>query len=153
MEACLLFFLHELFLQTTVNKCFIFLTIFFISVRCLFHIIMVISDIILDSLISAMAVCRLDDQGSILGRGRFFSSFPSPVKLWTPKASYPMGAVSSPGVKWQKCEADQSSLSRAQIKNACSYTSTPPHIMVPSLIKDRVYDNRVYSLSLAGSKI
>lgn len=60
---------------------------------------MVISDIILDSLITAMADCRLENWGSILGRSRFFSSFPSPIELWTPKASYPMGAMGSPDVK------------------------------------------------------
>jgi hypothetical protein len=33
---------------------------------------------------------------------------------------------SFPGVKWPGCEADNSLQSRAEVKNAWSYTSTPP---------------------------
>jgi len=42
-------------------------------------------------------------------------------------ALYPMGAGGYfSGVKWTRREAEQSSPSSAEVKNAWSYTSTPP---------------------------
>jgi len=42
----------------------------------------------------------------------------------------------SPGVKWLGCEADDSPLTSAKVKNAWSYTSTSPYVyMVWCLVK------------------
>jgi hypothetical protein len=54
-------------------------------------------------------------------------------------ASYPMGTSGSfTGVKQPGCEADHPSLSSDDVKNAWSYTSTPPFIfMMWCLVKHR----------------
>jgi hypothetical protein len=63
--------------------------------------------------------------GSSSGRGwEFFSSPPylgpiEPPIQWAPE-------VLSLGIKWPGCEADHSPPSSAEVKNAWSYTSTPP---------------------------
>jgi hypothetical protein len=46
-----------------------------------------------------------------------------------PPIQWIMEALST-GVKWPGCEADHSAPSSAKVKNAWSYTSTPPHIFM-----------------------
>jgi hypothetical protein len=44
----------------------------------------------------------------------------------------------SPEMKWLECEADPSHPSSAEVKNAWSYTFTPPYIFMPlCLVKHR----------------
>jgi hypothetical protein len=44
-----------------------------------------------------------------------------------------------PGLKWLGREADHSPLSNAEVKNARSYTSTPPYVFVAwCLIKQEI---------------
>jgi hypothetical protein len=56
-------------------------------------------------------------------------------------ASYPLGTGAlSQGVKWLGNEADHSPPSSAKVKNAWSYTSTPPYIfMAWCLVKYRIH--------------
>jgi hypothetical protein len=65
-------------------------------------------------------------------------------------ASYPIcTGVVSPGVKRPGREADQSSPSNAEVKNALSYTSTPPYIVIAwYLVKHR--DNFTFTLPLSA---
>jgi len=70
----------------------------------------------------------LDDRGSIIGRFNegilFTASRPilrptQPPIQWVPEAL-------SLGIKWPGREADHSTPSTSEVKNAWSYTSTPP---------------------------
>jgi hypothetical protein len=74
--------------------------------------------------------CALDDWGTISGMGNdgiFFSSPPRPDRFWGQPRLPSSGCRSlTPGVKRPGREADHSPTSTAEIKNAWSYTSTPP---------------------------
>jgi hypothetical protein len=66
----------------------------------------------------------LDDGGSIRGRSKeFFSSPPRPERLWLP-------AVLSAEVKRWGREANHSTPCSAEVKNTCSYTSTPSYVFI-----------------------
>jgi hypothetical protein len=71
----------------------------------------------------------LDDQGfeSQNGLRNFLFTTSSRPALGPtqPPIQWALGALSL-GVKWLECEADHSPLSGAEVKNAWSYTSTPP---------------------------
>jgi hypothetical protein len=73
----------------------------------------------------------LDDRGSrvrfLAGAGNFSLHHRVQNGSGAHPASYPMGTVGSfPGVKRPGREADHSSPSSAEVKNAWSYTSTAP---------------------------
>jgi hypothetical protein len=72
------------------------------------------------------------------GQG-FFSLPPHPDQLWGPPSLLfnEYQGLFLWGVKQPGHEADHSTLSSAKVKNACSYTSTPPYIMVWCLVKHR----------------
>jgi hypothetical protein len=76
-------------------------------------------------------VYGLDDRSSIPRRGSdgiFCLRHRVRSRSGAHPASYPMGTgeeLSSPRVKWLGLEADQSSPSSAEVKNAWSYTSSP----------------------------
>jgi hypothetical protein len=75
----------------------------------------------------------LDDRGSISDRGWefFFHRHRVQTGSGTHPASYPMGTVCSfPGGKATGRQTDQSPLSKAEVKNTWSYTSTPARIHV-----------------------
>jgi hypothetical protein len=71
----------------------------------------------------------LKDRGSIPGGGwEFFSSPPRPERLWGRPSLLSNGYLGalSLGKKRPGREADHSPPSSAEVKNAWSYTSTPP---------------------------
>jgi hypothetical protein len=72
-------------------------------------------------------MCQIGD--SIPGRGwEFFSSPPRPDRFWNPPSLQSNGYQGnlSLGVKRPGREADHSPPSSAEVKNPCSYISTPP---------------------------
>jgi hypothetical protein len=82
----------------------------------------------------------LDDRGSIRARGKCSFSPPlRPDRFWTqPPIKWVPGAL-LPRVKWAGREADHSSPSSTEVKNAWSYISTPPHaFMAWCLVKHGV---------------
>jgi len=81
-----------------------------------------------------LRVVGSDDRGSILGGrpGIIFSSAPcvqtgseltQPPIQWIPQ-------ICSVAVKWPGREADHSPPSSAEVKNVCSYTSTPHYVFM-----------------------
>jgi len=70
----------------------------------------------------------MNDQSLILDKGRKGISLHHHIQVSSgaQPASYSRGTWGSfPGVKWSGCEADHSPPSRAEVKNAHSYTSAP----------------------------
>jgi hypothetical protein len=56
-------------------------------------------------------------------------------------ASYPMGARGpSLGIKWPRHEADLSPSSGAEVKNECSYTSTPLYVNMAWCFVKHIYN-------------
>jgi hypothetical protein len=73
------------------------------------------------------------DRGSIPGNAKICFSFPPyPERLWGPPSllSNERWGLSLQGVKRPGREADQSLPSSAEVKNACSHTSTPPYVFI-----------------------
>jgi hypothetical protein len=83
----------------------------------------------------------LDDQASILNRSRtflFVTMSRSVLGPTQPPIQLVPGALSL-GKEWLGSEDDHSPPCSAKVKNAWSYTSTPPHIfMVRYLIKQEI---------------
>jgi hypothetical protein len=76
------------------------------------------------------------------GAGKKFSSLsPHPDWLWgSPNLLLDAYQGLSLGVKWLEHESDHSPPSSAEVKNAWSYTSTPPYVfMAWCLVKHGIY--------------
>jgi hypothetical protein len=79
-------------------------------------------------------------RGSSAGRGwEFFSSTPPPDRHWGPLSLQSNGYKESfLGVKRPGRETDHSSPSSAEVKNAWSYTSTPPIRLHCVVLKEKL---------------
>jgi hypothetical protein len=88
--------------------------------------------------------------GSRQGQWRgLFPSQPRPDRLWDPPSLLSNGYLGtpSPGVKWPGHENDHLPPSRAKVKNAWNYTSTPQYVFMTSyLVKHR--DNFILTSTL-----
>jgi hypothetical protein len=119
LHSILYHFIHSLLYFNSLSSLYIYITIFSGSRNGIVNIV------------SRLQVKQLKYHGLNPGMGKFFSSLKHSGWCWGLQRLPFNGCwCLSPGVKQPQHEADHSPPSITKVKNAWSYTSTPPFVIV-----------------------